>query len=197
MGGARRPAQWAVALTDIVALAGRIGAGKSAIADMVARELSARRRSFGGVVRDRALQLGMRTDRETLQTLGDEIIAMEGWDEFCRLIVGDAAEMVVVDGVRHVGAVDGLRRLVGADRFAVIFIDAPEEVRRARVAQRDATSDSEFAAAEAHPNEREVALVQRLASVVVTNDSENVEDVGTVVDGLVGELRRLGFAAKG
>lgn len=180
-------------MTHIIALAGPIGAGKSAIADQIARRFGAPRRSFGGVVRERAIARGMPTDRETLQTLGDEIIATEGWDQFCRSVVGPATETVVVDGVRHVGAVGGLARLAGRDHFAIVFVHASEHRRRARIAQRDGTSDADFNAAQGHPNEHEVSLVQQLATLVVTNESEDVVALHAGVEHIVEELRRRGF----
>lgn len=182
-------------MTDIIALAGPIGAGKSAVADRVARLLGAPRRSFGGVVRERALELGIPTDREVLQTLGDEIIATEGWEAFCRAVVGDTATTVVVDGVRHIGAVDGLARIAAGGHFALVFVEAGAGRRRSRVAERDGTSHAELDAADAHPNERQVPLVRKQATLVVVNDIESLGGLDALVDRVVSKLRLLGFAA--
>jgi len=186
-------------VTNIVAVAGPIGAGKSAVADRIARVLGAPRRSFGGAVRGRALELGIPTDRESLQTLGDQMIATEGWDAFCRRVVGDVATTVVVDGVRHIGALDALARIAAGGHFAIVFIEAAPELCRYRVAERDGTSGTEFDAANSHPNEREVPLVKQRTDpdLVLANDTAKVNDLDSVADRAVVRLQRRGIGAVG
>ncbi len=183
---------------QVVGVAGHIGAGKSVIAAGIADALGGERRSFGGVVRDAALAAGRPLDRATLQTLGDSIIASEGWDGFCRRVVGDSpTALVVVDGVRHVGAVQALSAIAAVGDFALVFVDAASDVRRVRARRRDGSSDAEFAAAEVHPNEQEVPVVRSLATIIVHNDSDGPEAVDLAVACVVRELRERGLGQQG
>lgn len=179
-------------MSYIVALAGPIGAGKSVVADRLAEALGARRRSFGGVVRERAIASGMSVDRESLQTLGESIIASEGWTAFCRDVVDDVSgEPVVVDGVRHIGAVDGLAGLAAGSFLAMVFVDASHDMRATRVARRDGITRGDFEAAQAHPNESELVLVRQRATIVVDNSSDGEQALGSVVGAIVHHVEHI------
>jgi len=158
-------------VSHVVAVAGRIGAGKSLVADELARVYSGTRRSFGGVVRRRAQNIGLPLDRDSLQELGNRIILTDGWELFCREVFGDTTDraVLVVDGVRHVGAIDAITEIVGEAHFRLVYVEATRAERVARVMARDGITDAAFEAAEAHPNERELPLVRTRADVVIDN----------------------------
>ena len=182
-------------MTYVLGVAGPIGAGKSAIADELAAAYAGVRRSFGGVVRRRAEALGRPTDRDSLQQLGDEIIATDGWDTFCREVLDDAPQhdVVVVDGVRHVGAIDALIAIVGEAQFRLVFVDAARIQRVARVMARDEITEAAFDAAESHPNEYELPLVRERADVQVDNGSSQPEGPRRCATEAVIKLESAGF----
>jgi hypothetical protein len=70
-----------------------------------------------------------------------------------------------VDGIRHIGAIEGLTKLA-ARSFILVFVEAPWENR---VSWRGIAAD-ELRRADAHPNEAEVDDVRLAADVVVMND---------------------------
>src|SRR5437870_2728091 len=104
----------------IVAFAGRIASGKSAVSRAVAERYAVDRVSFGDAVRGEAARLGLGESRATLQDLGEELIGA-GWDAFCSLVTDqvqwDGLRPLVVDGVRHLGAIDALRRRAAPSRL--------------------------------------------------------------------------------
>lgn len=177
----------------IVAFAGRIASGKSAVSKAVAAHYSVDRVSFGDAVRKEAERRGLRSDRLALQDLGDELIAA-GWDAFCSLVTGQAASdsrsPLIVDGVRHLGAIEALDRLAGPSRLYLVFVDTSWERRSAWLAERG-VSESEAMAAEAHPNERELDAVKGRADLVVANES----DLDRVVAQVVRSLDEVGGPA--
>lgn len=156
------------------------------VADRLAEALGSRRRSFGGVVREHAIASGMSVDRASLQTLGESIIANEGWTAFCRDVVDDlSGEPVVVDGVRHIGAVDGLADLAAGGFLAMVFVDASHDVRATRVARRDGITRGDFEAAQDHPNEGELLLVSQRATLVVDNSTDGEQALDSIVRTIV------------
>jgi dephospho-CoA kinase len=170
----------------VVAVAGRIGAGKSAIAEATARALGCRRSSFGQAVRAYAEQRDLSLDRTALQNLGEEMIADEGWTAFVARVLSRGAGSVVVDGVRHFAAVDALRSAsAGRDGFLLVFVDASFERRAERVMARDDVTSSELEAADRHRNEADVDAIRGIADVVIDNEREDVSSLADAVETIV------------
>jgi dephospho-CoA kinase len=174
----------------IVAFAGRIASGKSAVSKAVAEQYSVDRVSFGDAVRTEARRRGLGENRTTLQDLGDELI-LAGWDRFCGLVLEqahwDGRRSLVVDGVRHDGAVDALRHRAGRSRLHLVFVDTSWERRLAWLVDRG-VSVPEALAADNHPNEGELDAIRNRADLVVTNDA----DLEVVVTSVVRSLDSLG-----
>ncbi len=181
-------------MTYVVGVSGPIGAGKSVVADELAAVYAGVRRSFGAVVRRRAKAMGRPLDRDSLQEVGDEIIATDGWDAFCRDVLGETPEggTVVIDGIRHLGAIDALTAIVGGTRFRLLYIAAPRDERLARVIARDGITEVDFDAAEAHPNESELPLVRSRNHVEVENTEEG-EPLAPLVQRITAALAAEGF----
>ena len=100
----------------IVAFAGRIGAGKSSISQVLAGDLRWKFAHFGTFVRKTASKRGLDVSRESLQAVGEELEATDA-EAFCRAVLDDAGwnlgEPAVVDGIRHVRILETLGSLVG------------------------------------------------------------------------------------
>ena len=152
----------------------------------LAQQLGAPKVSFGDAVRREANRLGLAENREALQNLGDSMITA-GWDAFCELTVAAAGEpatdILVVDGVRHLGAISGLSRIAAPSATFVVFIDAPWERRLSWLHARGISTE-EALAADSHSNEAEVTEVRRVADLVIMND-------GTVDDAVSEIMARL------
>lgn len=181
-------------MSFVVGVGGPIGAGKSVVADELAAIYVGARRSFGGVVRRRAKAARQPLDRGSLQEFGDQIIATDGWNNFGREVLGGMTDrVVVVDGIRHTGAIDAFIAIVGKPHFRLVFVDAPREERLARLIARDGITAAEFDAAELHPNERELPLVRERANVLVDNTKSRPESPELLARMIVTQLEDTGF----
>ena len=98
-----------------LAIAGGIASGKTSLAKALSERLAWPRASFGDCVREVAAEQGLGTLRETLQAVGEALIAA-GWDSFCRRTLCEGGWRpggpVIVDGIRHVEAIDHLRAVL-------------------------------------------------------------------------------------
>ena len=92
-------------------------------------------------VRKTATSRGVEHTRDSLQTIGEELEASDP-TRFCRTVLDDAewhpAESVVVEGIRHVRILDALKSLVAPQTVFLVYLEAPEELRRARLQERGA-----------------------------------------------------------
>jgi dephospho-CoA kinase len=150
--------------------------------------------AFGDAVRVEAERRGIAPTRVALQDLGDELIAA-GWDSFCERVLGQAQwtekGLLVVDGVRHLGAIDALKRAV-PDRVIVVFVDASHDERVRRLADRGIDAD-EAAGADMHPNEAEVDQVRQRADILI----ENCGSIVSAIDIAAASLEALGVQHTG
>lgn len=120
----------------IVGLAGTFASGK----DTLARDLVKRGHyvhfSTSDMVRAEASRLYGSTERPVLARTADELRHRDGAGVFAaRALEMAGVRPVIVSGIRSLGEMDEIRRAGGA----IVFIDAPVEIRyeRMRLRQRD------------------------------------------------------------
>jgi dCMP deaminase len=165
----------------ILGVSGLNGAGKGE----VVRFLEARSfypLSLSDVIRDELRARGLEETRERMIETGRAIRAADGpgglADRLAAKLLPD--RNYVIDSVRHPAEVEALRARTG--RFRLIWVDAEETIRLARIRTRgrtgDPTSLEELRAYEARelgsadPAGQQLLAVQRLADVTVTNDGD-------------------------
>ena len=149
---------------EILAFAGPICSGKSVISTSVAQRLGWDWVSFADFLRDEARRRGIDPSlRSLLQDLGQAFID-KGWTSFCKSVL-DYGKWVpgmnlVIDGIRHVEAVHTLRMLTAPSHLAVVFVETPIQIRKARFLARE--PGASFDAVDTHPVEMETqtALMQ-------------------------------------
>jgi len=168
-------------MNPIIAFAGRMGAGKSSVSAAAAADLKWKFASFGGFVRKTATSRGVEHTRESLQAIGEELEASDPV-KFCRVVLDDAGwqpdESAVVEGIRHVRIWETLKRLVAPQPIFLVYLDASEELRRARLQERGAREANDLAKAEAHSTERDViAELPQLADLVLSTESAEAADL--------------------
>jgi cytidylate kinase len=168
-------------MNPIIAFAGRMGAGKSSVSAALAADLGWKFASFGRFVRKTATSRGVEHTRESLQTIGEELEASDP-ARFCRTVLDDAewhpAESVVVEGIRHVSILDALKSLVAPQKVFLVYLEAPDELRRARLQERGAQEAHYLARAETHSTERDViAELPQLADLVLSTEAAEAADL--------------------
>jgi dephospho-CoA kinase len=152
-----------------VGVSGRIGSGKTTLAEALAHRLGCSHASFGEYVRSVAKDRGARgDDRRVLQDLGDELISA-GWESFCSAVLEDAGYSggsIVVDGIRHLEAIEALKRAVDPVPWRLVAVNVEPGRRGQRLHDRGVNAAG-VSEADAHPNESEVDAVLKRADYEV------------------------------
>jgi dephospho-CoA kinase len=170
----------------ILGFAGAIGSGKSTISSAVADTCGLSRVSFGDYVREQTKERGLdATAREALQAVGESLIS-EGWVPFCKSVLATARwtrnQSLVIDGIRHVEAVETLRMLVAPTPFRLIFLLTNEEIRHARLLERGIVYGEKQRQVEAHPTERELpTLLASVADYCIHADGTKDEVIARIL----------------
>lgn len=175
---------------QVLAFAGAIASGKTTLSREVASTLGWSRVSFGDAVRQEAMRRGLDTlGREVLQSLGDELIA-QGWEPFCRRVLTqamwEAGQPLVVDGIRHVEALDMLRRLVSPLRVRLVFVGVAPTERQERLRSRGVNVEAQVRL-DNHATEADVASrLPLLADYYVQPESSLVDAHSSLLQWLSG-----------
>ncbi len=178
----------------VVALAGRIGSGKTVVVEHLEAGYGADTRRFSQILMDVLERLSLPSSRINLQKLG-EILRKEFGesvlvDAFERDLETTRAEIVVVDGVRYLNELELVRRFP----CIFIYVDASPEVRFERVRKRGEKDESditfeEFLESEQRETERYVGELEPEADYIIDN-SGTLEDLKNNVDKIM--KRELG-----
>lgn len=154
----------------VIAFAGPIGSGKSTVSVALARVLDLSRASFGDHVRSVAKQRGLAQDREILQIIGSELIE-NGWGPFCKAVLLQAdwkkGDSIIVDGIRHIEAIEALRQMTAPMRFVLIFISIEEQDRQSRLMSKGIMDKKEKSIIESHSTEAQVNSLHSEANLVL------------------------------
>ena len=157
--------------SKIIGIAGQIGSGKTSLAMELCSRLNWQIISFGSFVRSEANRRGIRIDRVALQQLGEDLIADLGPDEFVRQVLfsDKINSNMVMDGIRHVEIWQTLRSI--AQQSILVYLDIPEEVRIARLRQRDNLDIDSIKLAMLHPMEHNIHLLRQYSNLVLFDAS--------------------------
>lgn len=172
-------------LPTILTFGGPIASGKTTLSTRVAETLGWRRASFGGYIKDMARQQGIDPTRDNLQGLGKEEID-KGWDAFCAGVMRAAGwktgQNLVVDGMRHLGALDSITKIAAPARVYLVYIMVDEKERQRRIRARgDGAVLTEQH--EDHVTERQVATeIPERADIIVDGDGTIEDAARTVLD---------------
>lgn len=159
--------------STVLGFSGGIASGKSTLSEAVALSLGCPRVSFGGYMRAEARRRGVASDRDTLQAIGEELVARDP-DGLCRAVVDQAGWVpggaLVVDGIRHVDIAERLARIVKPSEFRLVHVAAGKDTRAARFVAR-AEGKGDLATFDAHSTEKDVRNgLPELADLVADGD---------------------------
>jgi dephospho-CoA kinase len=152
-----------------VGFAGRMGSGKTSAATYLSSKYRFQYTRYSEVLHQWRAADGV--DRDRLQQLGWDVMAGGLQAELnARLIAAlDRSQSAAIDGLRHPIDFDSLSSSFGA-AFGMIFLEAGEEQRYARLTQRFATLAA-FRAAESHPVEANIDGLRSLGMLTLSNES--------------------------
>jgi adenylate kinase family enzyme len=113
----------------VVAIAGRIGSGKTTISRKLAVAFNCEQASFGDYFRGLAASLGLDPrDRELLQKIGAEQVLLSPL-AVCRQVLqklnwrAENKESLVVDGMRHLEVLNALRQAVSPLPVVLVYVE--------------------------------------------------------------------------
>jgi len=140
----------------ILAFAGKIGSGKSTLSKSVAEDLHFLYASFGNYVRKLAIDKGIAVTRPNLQDLGEQMVR-EDVHAFSLAVLKEAGwcpgASIVLDGIRHIEAINAIRTIVYPDVFKLIYIEIrDDEIRELRVSIRE----ENLSTVDQHPTEKQI-----------------------------------------
>jgi dephospho-CoA kinase len=162
----------------IIGLTGKFAAGKGAAADFFKARGFAYL-SLSDILREELATRGLQTSRENLIATGQALRREAGPAVLAQRAVArlaDHAEDTVIDSIRAPAEVSALRHLPG---FFLLGIDAPAELRYARLQARGRAGDSgtlaefirhEAAEDTADPHGQRLSATLALADAVIQND---------------------------
>ena len=166
----------------IVVISGRIGAGKTSLAESLAREFGCLR------ISTRELILALLTDtpesRSALQAAGEKLDRRTGGSWVADAIAKSglsrqgADTVVIVDSVRIRGQIDALRRVYGP-RVLHLHLTAPtEELEKRFMGRRRRKGEARsYAATQLDPTEANVEQLADIADVVIDTKRCSARDV--------------------
>lgn len=170
----------------VLAISGRTRAGKTTLARALSEALGWPGTSFSSWIREEASRRELPNDRRTLQDLGAQLIEELGWDVFCRQMLQHANLSAddapfIVEGLRHLGTLVGLRRVLAPVPVVLVHLDVSDKERLRRL-ESEGVDQAEAARWERHSTEIEV--INRLpeaADLVVDADLPANQVANTVI----------------
>jgi len=170
-----------------VIFTGKVGSGKSFAANVLRKEgwfiVSA-----GDLIRKMCKERGIPTSRKSLQSFGQNLLARYGEQHFGKLMLAEAdgAEKTVFEGIRPIGAVEEIQRLVPT---LLVYIDTSPNNRLNRLHKRDGIDTGIFNELEKNELEKLVLANKSIADLVISNNGCE-DDFSHKVLGLIHERNR-------
>ena len=154
----------------LVCFSGQIGSGKSSVSAAVAEALGWHRTGFGDFLRAELARSGADpASRQALQELGQQRVDSDP-EAFCRDVLSaggfQPGDDFVIEGVRHVAIFRILRAQASPSIARLLFLQASNAARTARVEARSDNADFERAGGHRVEAELRDALPEHADAVI-------------------------------
>ena len=168
-------------MTKILAFVGMPASGKS-VASSILGESGIKVVNMGDVIREEIVLRGLEPTDTNVGGVGTDLRNKEGKDAVANRCIPKIraadAKFLVVDGVRSLAEVNCFKKVFGTD-FTLVSIDAPIELRFARVKARGRSDDMKNIDALRVRDERELGwgMGEAIAAADIV-----IENIGTLDD---------------
>jgi dephospho-CoA kinase len=170
-----------------VAIAGRIGTGKTTLSTDLANTLECVRVSFGDYVRGAVQERGLPPTRDNLQVIGTQLLIRDP-PGFCSSVLSSSGwqpgKDLVIDGLRHLVTIPIIRRLVEPAAMKILYISVPEQIRLERLKNRGEGDARNVARIESHSSEQELESVAQIADLAVRGDRPRGANISEITQWL-------------
>lgn len=118
-------------------MSGRIGSGKSTVAEHLTAKYGFISLSFGKLLANILESQNKIVNRDSLQALGSKLYNSLGHDGLTEMLIQDIdlCKNYVIDGIRHVAVARYLSNKY-SDHFILLYLDAPADIRLQRLINR-------------------------------------------------------------
>ncbi|MCX7044196.1 MAG: AAA family ATPase [Candidatus Sumerlaeota bacterium] len=186
----------------VIGVTGYFASGKDTAAEYIVSRKGFEHLSLSDMIRQRLREEGMEINIPNLTAMGNKIREERGPGALAEMALSAMKPECnyVVTSIRHPAEVAALRR---GGRFALVFVDAPIEIRYQRSVARgragDCASFEEFKAAEQaqmtskDSNAQRLAECRDLADRIIVNDS-TVESLYARLDEIISESLKPQYA---
>ncbi len=169
----------------VLTFSGPIGSGKSTLAWLVSTRLRWSHASFGSYVRKVAKKNGLDNSRKALQLTG-ELLISRGWGVFCKEVITEAnwkpGSNLIVEGIRHIEAIETLRELVIPAKLYIIYISLDDTKREKRLKLRDKNESINMKKLEMHSTEVQIKTkLFNQADLIVDNNRAKEEVASEII----------------
>lgn len=184
----------------ILGITGTIGAGKGTVVDYLVREKGFRHYSVREAIIEEIQKRGLPVNRDTMNEVATDMRARYGGSYFGDLlrkrVQEEGVEHAIIESIRTVAEADNIHAIGGY----ILVVDAPEEVRYARIISRGSETDSvsfeKFKQQEARemdserpddPSYMNMRDVIARADATVSNDG-TIEELGPKIEAALATL---------
>lgn len=124
----------------LIAIGGGTGTGKSTLSTALGESLKAPVSSFSKIIKKEAIARDLPADnRDVLIEIGQSWVDSDP-EGLCLAVLNDVDwsnnTIAIIEGFRHVSVLQAMRKLVGAPNVVFVWLEAGEDVRKARLKQR-------------------------------------------------------------
>lgn len=179
----------------VIGITGPLGAGKDTAADYIAEKINGRHVSGGDILREMLQTLGLEPKKSALGDFGTFLRTHYGGDFITNKYYENISDEqhLIANGFRSVVEAKGHK----AHGALIVYIDAPDAVRHARIGTRGRTHDSVYADDLKRLDKQEHAstaamaenlgAVKHLADVTIVNDG-SLEELHARLDAFIEDL---------